>query len=351
MNTSRSNRRARRGTLARTGGWLAAGAMLATAAFAPASVAAANPTSMDVACNNIVHGGRSPEFVWTTVDASGVTANWATDADHFDAANQATVVVRVSVIDAAGADHGGIDQNTENDGTQLFPWSVLGYATNPCPDNSLTFGSSVDSPAVQTKKSNLIDCPAVDGAGGQPTDDAGGQPTDDAGGQPTDDAGQPTDNAGDVPSDNAGDVPSGNAGEPTDNAGDVPTDNAGNVPTDNAGNVPTDNAGDPTDNAGDVPSDNAGDLPSDNAGNVPTDNAGNPSDNAGDVPSDAADQPTGAVLGIVGTPGLTPPPTDTPLVAPATGGSDGWRMALVLMAAVLIGSLAFSQPRRARRKA
>jgi hypothetical protein len=267
---------------------------------------------MDVACNNIVHGGRSTEFVWTTVDASGVAANWATDADHFDAANQATVVVRVCVIDAAGADHGGIDQNTENDGTQLFPWSVLGYATNPCPDNSLTFGSSVDSPAVQTKKSNLIDCPAVDGAGGQPTDDAGGQPTDDAGGQPTDDAGQPTDNAGDVPSDNAGDVPSGNAGEPTDNAGDVPTDNAGNVPTDNAGN---------------------------------------PSDNAGDVPSDAADQPTGAVLGIVGTPGLTPPPTDTPLVAPATGGSDGWRMALVLMAAVLIGSLAFSQPRRARRKA
>jgi len=298
MNTSRSNRRARRGTLARTAGWLAAGAMLATAAFAPASVAAANPTSMDVACNNIVHGARSPEFVWTTVDAAGVTANWATDADHFDAANQATVVVRVCVIDAAGADKGGIDQNTENDGTQLFPWSVLGYATNPCPNNSLTFGSSVDSVAVQTKKSNLIDCPAV--AGGQPTDNAGGQPTDNAGGQPTDNAGQPTDNAGDLPSDNAGDVPS-------DNAGDVPSDN------------------------------NAGGQPTDNSGDGQTDNAGG--------------QPTGAVLGIVGTPGLTPPPTDTPLVVAASGGSDGWRMALVLMAAVLIGSLAFSQPGRARRKA
>ena len=141
--------------------------------------------------------------------------------------------------------------------------------------------------------------------------------------------------------------------QPTDNAGGQPTDNAGDVPTDNAGGQPTDNAGgQPTDNAGDVPTDNAGDVPTDNAGDVPTDNAGDvPTDNAGDVPSDAADQPTGAVLGIVGTPGLTPPPTDTPLVAPASGGSDGWRMALVLMAAVLIGSLAFSQPRRARRKA
>ena len=265
MTTSRSDRRARRGAIARTAGWLAAGAMLATAAFAPASVAAANPTAQDVACNNIVHGGRSPEFVWTTVDAAGVTANWATDAAHFDAANHSTVVVRVCVIDADGTDQGGIDQNTENDGAQLFPWSVLGYAANPCPDSSLSFGSSVDSPAVETKKSNLVDCPAQD-------------------------------------------------------AGDQPTDNADDVPTDNAGDQPT----------------NGADEPIDNSGNVPT---------------DSADEPTGAVKGIVGTPGLTPPPTDTPLVVPATNGGDGWRMALVLMAAVLIGSLAFSQPRRARRKA
>ncbi|MEA2606157.1 MAG: hypothetical protein QOI00_914 [Chloroflexota bacterium] len=258
MTTSRSPRRARRGALVRTAGWLAAGAMLATAALAPASVAAANPTSMDVACNNIVHGGRSPEYVSTTVDAAGVTANWATDAAHFDAANESTVVVRVCAVDAGGASHGAIDQNTENDGTQLFPWSVLGYAADPCPDSSLTFGSSVDSPAVQTKKSDLIDCP--------------------------------TDNAGD---------------QPTDNAGDQPTDNAGDQPTDNAGDQPTDNA----------------------------------------------DEPTGAVLGIVGTPHLTPPPTDTQLVAPTTSGSDSWRMVLVLMAAVLVGTLALRQPRRARHKA
>ena len=302
MTTSRSHRRARRGALVRTAGWLAAGAMLATAALAPASVAAANPTSMDVACNNIVHGGRSPEYVWTTVDAAGVTANWATDAAHFDAANQATVTVRACVSDADGTDHGAIDQNTENDGSQLFPWSVLGYAADPCPDSSLTFGSSVDSPAVQTKKSDLIDCPAEDAA---PTDAA---PTDAA---PTDAA--PTDNAGSDPTDNAGD-------EPTDNAGDQPTDNAGGDPTDNAGDQPTDNAGDPTDNSGDQPTDNA-------------------------------DEPTGAVLGIVGTPHLTAPPTDTQLVAPTTRGSDSWRMVLVLMAAVLVGSLAFSQPRRARHKA
>jgi len=310
MTTSRSDRRARRGGIVRIGGWLSAGAMLATAALAPASVAAANPTSMDVACNNIVHGGRSPEYVWTTVGAAGVTANWATDAAHFDSANNETVVVRVCVVDADGTDHGAIDQNTENDGVQLFPWSVVGYAADPCPNSSLTFGSSVDSPAVQTKKSDMIDCPAAD---------------------------QPTDNAGD---------------QPTDNAGDQPTDDAGDQPTDDAGDQPTDDAGDqPTDNAGDQPTDNAGDEPTDNAGDQPTDHAGDPTDNLGDVPTDSADAPTGAVKGIVGTPGLTPPPTDTQLVAPAAGGSDGWRTVLVLMAAVLIGSLAVRQPRRARRKA
>jgi hypothetical protein len=365
MTPSRSNRRAGLGALARTAGWLAAGAMFAIAALAPASVAAANPTSMDVACNNIVHGARWPEYVWTTVDAAGVTANWATDAAHFDAANTETVTVRVCVIDADGSDQGGIDQNTENDGTQLFAWSVLGYATDPCPDSSLSFGSSVDSPAVQTKKSNLIDCPA-DSAGDQPTDNAGDDPSDNAG-DPTDNAGDPTDNAGD-PTDNAGDDPTDNAGDPTDNAGDQPTDNAGDQPTDNAGDQPTDNAGDPSDNAGDDPSDNAGDQPTDNAGDQPTDNAGDqptdnagdqptdnagdpPTDNAGDVPTDSVDQPTGAVEAAVGTPGLTPPPTDTPLVAPTTSSTDGWRIAMVLMAAVLIGSLVFSQPGRARRKA
>ena len=109
MTTSRSTRRARRGTLVRTAGWLSAAAMLATAAFAPASVSAANPSAMDVACNNIVHGGPSPEYVWTTVDDAGVTANWATDAAHFDSATYDTVTIRVCVVDADGADQGGID--------------------------------------------------------------------------------------------------------------------------------------------------------------------------------------------------------------------------------------------------
>jgi hypothetical protein len=344
MTTHRPDRRARRGGIVRIAGWLSAGAMLATAAFAPASVAAANPTAQDVACNNIVHGGRSPDYVWTTVDAAGVTANWATDAAHFDAAGYPTVTIRVCVIDADGADQGGIDQNTENDGIQLFPWSLLGYAGNPCPDATLTFGSSADSPAVQTKKSDLVACPAGQAGGDEPTDNADDQPTDNADGD------QPTDNAGDEPTDNAG------GDQPTDNAGDEPTDNADDQPTDNAGgDQPTDNAGDqPTDNAdGDQPTDNAGDQPTDNAdGDQPTDNAGGdqPTDNAGgDPPTDnAGDPPTGAVLGAVGTPGLTPPPTDTMVVAPTRPAADGWRIVLILIAAGLIGSLAFSRPRRAR---
>jgi hypothetical protein len=198
--------------------------MLATAAFAPASVSAADPSAMDVACNNIVNGGRSPDYVWTTVDGAGVTANWATDATHFDSANYATVTIRVCVVDADGADQGGIDQNTENDGIQLFPWSLLGYSANPCPDDTLSFGASADSPAVQTKKSDLIICPnqtdeepsdSVD----EPTDGAD-QPTDGAD-QPTDGADQPTDGA-DEPTAGADDEPTDSVDQPTDSV-DEPT--------------------------------------------------------------------------------------------------------------------------------
>jgi hypothetical protein len=296
MTTSRSSRRARRGTLVRTAGWISAAAMLATAAFAPASVSAANPSAMDVACNNIVHGGRSPEYVWTTVGDAGVTANWATDAAHFDSATFDTVTIRVCVVDADGTDQGGIDQDTENDGTQLFPWSLLGYSANPCPDDTLSFGSSADSPAVQTKKSDLIVCPAA--SADQPTDGAD---------QPTDGADQPTDGAD----------------QPTDGA-DQPTDGA---------DQPTDGADQPTDGA-----------------NQPTDSADQPTDGA-DEPTDSADEPTGAVEGAVGTPGLTPPPTDTLVAAAPSTGGDGWRIVLVLLAATLVGTLAASQPRKARVRA
>ncbi|HET7471876.1 MAG TPA: hypothetical protein VFJ71_02015 [Candidatus Limnocylindrales bacterium] len=310
MNASRSTRRARRGTLVRSAGWLAAASMLATAVLAPATVSAADPKPMDVACNNIVHGGRSPEFVWTTVGTAGVTANWATDADHFDAATADTVTVRVCVVDADGDDHGGIDQNTENDGAQLFPWSVLGYDADPCPDDTLSFASSVDSRTVQTKKSDFVACP--DAGGDEPTDS-----TD----QPSDGADQPSDGA-DQPSDGA-DQPSDGADEPSDGA-DEPSDGA------------------------DEPSDGA-DEPSDGA-DEPSDGADDPSGGI-DEPTDAVNEPTGAVEGAVGTPGLTPPPTDTAAVAaPSVPSSDGWRIVLAFVAFTLIASLTFSSPRGARRR-
>lgn len=288
MTTSRPTRRARRGTLIRTAGWISAAAMLATAAFAPASVSAADPSAMDVACNNIVNGGRSPEYVWTTIDDAGVTANWAIDAAHFDSANEPTVTIRVCVVDADGADQGAIDQDTENDGIQLFPWSLLGNSANPCPDDTLSFGASADSAAVQTKKSDLIVCPAA-------TDE-----------EPTDSVDQPSDGV-DQPSDGV-DQPSDAADGPTDGV-DEPTDGV---------DQPTDGADEPTDSV--------------------------------DQPTDSVDQPTGAVEGVVGTPGLTPPPTDTLAAAPATGG-DGWRIVLVLIAAALVGTLATTHPRRARVRA
>ncbi|HET7029763.1 MAG TPA: hypothetical protein VFI34_04590 [Candidatus Limnocylindrales bacterium] len=323
MTTLQSTRRARRGSLVRSAVWLSAAAMLATAAFAPATTFAANPTSMDVACNNIIHGGRSPEYVWTTVGDAGVTAGWATDAAHFDAANHETVTVRVCVADADGADHGAIDQNTENDGTQLFPWSVLGYAANPCPDSSLSFGSSVDSPAVQTKKSNLIACPADD-----PTDEID-QPTDGVD-QPTDGVDQPTDGV-DQPTDGVDD-PTDGVDDPTDGV-DEPTD-AVDQPTDGV-DQPTDGVDDPTDGV-----------------DQPTDGADQPTQGADDPSDDGGAQPTGAVEGAVGTPGVTPPPTDTIGASTApTSGNDGWRMVLAMLAAVLVGTLVFTTPKRGRRQA
>jgi hypothetical protein len=283
--------------------------MLATAAFAPATASAA-PTSWDVAGNTIVHGGRSPEYVWTTVDDAGVTANWATDVAHFDAANYSTVTVRVCVVDADGADHGGIDQNTANDGSQLFPWSVLGYAANPCPDDSLTFGSSVDSAAVQTKKSNMIACPT---AGDDPSDEVD-QPSDEVD-QPSDEVDQPTDEV---------DQPSDEVDQPSDEV-DQPTDEV---------DQPTDEVDDPSDEV-----------------DQPTDGIDQPTDEVND-PSDGGAEPTGEVAGVQGTPGVTPPPTDTLVVASApAGSSDGWRIVLVLVAAASIGTLVFTTPTRARRRA
>ena len=251
---------------------------------------------MDVACNNIVHGARSPEYVWTTVDDAGVTANWATDPTHFDAANYATVTVRVCVVDADGADHGAIDQNTENDGSQLFPWSVLGYAANPCPDDSLTFGASADSPAVQTKKSTMVACPA-------------------GGDDPSDNVDQPSDNV-DQPSDEV-DQPSDGVDDPSDNV-----------------DQPSDGVDDPSDGV---------DQPGGGI-DVPTD--------AVNDPSDGGTEPTGAVEGITGKPGLTPPPTDTLAASTApAGGSDGWRLVLAFLAFASVGTLVFTTPRGARQRA
>ena len=47
--------------------------------------------------------------------------------------------------------------------------------------------------------------------------------------------------------------------------------------------------------------------------------------------------PTGGVEGLVGSPGVTPPPTDT-FAAPASIADQGWRVALVLIASLLIGA-------------
>jgi hypothetical protein len=294
MKTSLSTRRGRRGGLLRTAGWLSAAAMIAVAAFAPATAAAADPHSMDVACNNIRSGARSPEYVWVSVGPDGVTASWATDAAHFDAAGNPTVTIRVCVFDAAGEDQGAIDQDTENDGQQLFAWSLLGYEANPCPDDDLTFGGSADSPAVNTKKSNLIDCPA-DEETTPPADEETTPPADEETTPPADDETTP----------------------PSDEETTPPADDPGDQ---GESSVVTDNPNPPTD-------------PGDN-GNANT--GGNPA-------------PTGAVQGLTGTPETTLPPTDTTLVSSQVAGGDAWRLVLIAIAGVLASILAFTRRDRVRR--
>jgi len=295
MTVTRSTRRARRGFLLRRFGWLAAAAMLAVAAIAPTSVAAANPQPQDNACNNIGSGGRSPDYVWTTVGTDGVTAHWAIDADHFDAANFATVTVRVCVFDANGPDQGGIDQNTENDGVQLFAWSLLGYNADPCPNSDLTFGSSVDSPAVQTKKSDLIDCPA-----GEPSTAPSTEPS-------TAPSTEPSTEPSTAPST-----------EPSTEPSTAPSTEPSTAPSTEPSTEPST-------------------APSTEPSSAPS--------------TEPSTQPTGGVEGVTGTPGVTPPPTDTLTSGTHAPASDGWRAILVLLAAVLVGTLVASQPRQARRRA
>ena len=58
----------------------------------------------------------------------------------------------------------------------------------------------------------------------------------------------------------------------------------------------------------------------------------------------APPRPTGGVEGATGTPGVTPPPTDT-LGATTTPSSDGWRVVFIGLAAILAATLAFTTPR------
>ena len=58
-------------------------------------------------------------------------------------------------------------------------------------------------------------------------------------------------------------------------------------------------------------------------------------------------EPSGEVLGVVGTPRVTPPPTDA--VSDATTSSGSWRIVLAGMAILIVTALLFTQPTRARR--
>jgi hypothetical protein len=107
------------------------------------------------ACNNVVNGASSPDYVWVEDSASGLTVYWSQAADKFGTSGTTTVRACVTVD---GTEYGAWSQNTANDGSEFFPWSVFGLSGDPCPDETAEFQGSVDSPVVQTKKSDVDSC-------------------------------------------------------------------------------------------------------------------------------------------------------------------------------------------------
>gem|GEM_PF-2919295 len=139
-------------------GWLGVASMLALALLAPAAAPvfattdAVAPVANDNACNNVVHGADSL-LVWLTTSDEGLTVHWNQADTAFG--TDGTVVVRACVNG-----HGAWSQNDTNDGIELFPWSVFGLETSPCPGADGQLGGSVDggTPFLNTQKANGQNC-------------------------------------------------------------------------------------------------------------------------------------------------------------------------------------------------
>jgi hypothetical protein len=146
-----------RGVTPRRFAWLAVLLIAVWALFAGAPIASAAPAPSATSCNNILSGPRSANVQASATEA-GLLITWNTSAF---ASPSGTVTVRACVVIEGGTNQGAISQNTANDGSELFDWSLFGLSSNPCPDDRFSFGGSVDSSTVQTQKSVIVKCGAA----------------------------------------------------------------------------------------------------------------------------------------------------------------------------------------------
>jgi hypothetical protein len=76
-----------------------------------------------------------------------------------------------------------------------------------------------------------------------------------------------------------------------------------------------------------------------------------PTPTGSELPEESSSSsPSGGVEGATGTPGITPPPTDTLGGNTQAPSNDGWRIVLLGLAAILAATLAFTTPRPATRR-
>ena len=221
---------------------------------------------------------------------------------------------------------------------------VLHWAIITGQDTVLTFSSDVTSDG-QLNLSHI--CAAADGEESPeaPTDKPSQAPTTSQSQAPTDKPSQaPTDKPSQAPTDKPSQAP-------TDKPSQAPTDKPSQAPTDKPSQAPTDKPSQaPTDKPSQAPTDKPSQAPTDKPSQAPN-TQDKPSDRPSTEPGTQAPttSPTGESGGATGTPRVTPPPTDA-IGGDTTGSGTGWLLAMIGLAALVVGLIVGMPSRRSRRQ-
>ena len=291
MKSSLTTRRAKRASTFRKLGWLSAASMLAAATLAPATASAVS----------IVNWATVTGYAAGTSD-NNHEATWGRDCTKVETDNLGSMYLLhhdyTLVIVKAGSEQSAPGHvNTE------FANASAGQTVWADSDGSGDYSNG------DKGISHIIFCGMSDSASDEPSQPTGSE--------------EPTATASDEPSQPTESEPTGSE-EPTATASDEPSQPTESEPT---------GSEEPTQSASEEPSQPTESEPT--GSELPA--TGSPSDG-----------PSGGVEGATGTPGITPPPTDT-IAAIAGGSGDGWRIVLYGLALVIVAALTFTTPRKAVR--